>query len=131
MHSAFGGKKLAFSLFFVGIFLAANTGGVFATQMMDDGAASSCPLMGAPVLCAMNPLQHLSEWQQTFAATAQQLSTELLFLILAVALLFSLSPRLLDPRLIRGHLYPSPPAIPQGRKITHWLSLFENSPSRL
>jgi len=130
MYSVSGNKVLVLGLG-IALFLVVNTGGVFATQMMDDGAASSCPLMGAPVLCAMNPLQHLSEWQQTFAATAQQLSTELLFLILAVALLFSLHPRLLGPRLIRGHLYHSPPAIPQGRKITHWLSLFENSPSRL
>src|SRR3990167_7802427 len=110
MHSAFGGKKLAFSLFFVGIFLAANTGGVFATQMMDDGAASSCPLMGAPVLCAMNPLQHLSEWQQTFAATAQQTSTVIFLLLALCATLLSVRPHLLKPRVIRGYRYRSPPS---------------------
>jgi len=131
MHSAFSGKKLAFGLFFVGIFLAANTGGVFASQMTDGGVAANCPYMGAPVLCAMNPLQHLSEWQQTFATTAQQLSTELLLLVLAVVLLFSVHPRLLEPRLVRGHLYRSPPSIPQNKKTIRWLSLFELSPSRL
>ena len=129
MASAFGKKRLVFGLL-IALFLMVNTGGGFATQMMDDSAASNCPYMGAPVLCAMNPLQHLSEWQQMFAATAQQLSTELLLLVLAVALLFSVHPRLLEPRLVRGHLYRSPPSTPQNKKAIRWLSLFEHSPSQ-
>src|SRR3989338_3548183 len=124
MASAFGKKRLVFGLL-IALFLMVNTGGVFATQMMDDSAASNCPYMGAPVLCAMNPLQHLSEWQQMFAATAQQLSTELLLLVLAVALLFSV-----HPRLVRGHLYRSPPSTPQNKKAIRCLSLFEHSPSQ-
>src|SRR3989344_4108330 len=130
MASAFGKKRLVFGLL-IALFLMVNTGGGFASQMTDGGIAANCPYMGAPVLCAMNPLQHLSEWQQTFAATAQQLSTELLLLVLAVALLFSVHPRLLEPRLVRGHLYRSPPSIPQNKKTIRWLSLFELSPSRL
>ena len=132
MHSAFSGKKLAFGLFFVGIFLAANTGGVFASQMTDGGVAANCPYMGAPVLCAMNPLQHLSEWQHTFAAVVQQTST-VVFLLLALcaAALFSIRPRLLEPRIVRGYRYRSPPSTPQNARITRWLSLFELSPSQI
>ena len=36
---------------------------------------------GAFVLCTMSPLEHLTEWQQTFAATVQQASTALFVLL--------------------------------------------------
>ena len=129
MASAFGKKRLVFGLL-IALFLMINTGGGFATQMMDDSAASNCPYMGAPVLCAMNPLQHLSEWQQMFAATVQQTSTVIFLLFALCAALLSVRPHLLKPRVIRGYRYRSPPSIPQRQRIIRWLSLFENSPSQ-
>jgi len=126
--SRLAGNKVIFGVF-LALFLVVNTGGVFATQMMDEGAPSNCPYMGAPVLCAMNPLQHLSEWQQTFAAVVQQTSTVIFLLLAMCAALLSVRPRLLEPRAIRGYRYRSPPSIPQRQRITRWLSLFELSPS--
>ncbi len=123
-------NKLVFALF-IALFLAVSMGGVFTSNMMNDTASFNCPYMGVPVLCAMNPLQHLSEWQQTFAAIVQQIATEvLLLLVLCAALFFSVHPRLLEPRMVRGYLYRSPPSTSQNKKITRWLSLFENSPSQ-
>ena len=125
------GNKAVFVLL-VALFLAASMGSVFTAEMMDGGAAYNCPYMGVPVLCAMSPLQHLSEWQHTFAAVVQQTST-VVFLLLALcaAALFSIRPRLLEPRIVRGYRYRSPPSTPQNARITRWLSLFELSPSQI
>lgn len=127
----FVGNKAVFAVLIV-LFIMAGVSGVFTAGMMNGGAAYNCPYMGVPVLCAMNPLQHLSEWQQTFAATVQQTSTVILLLLaLCAALFLSVSPRLLEPRTVRGYLYRYPPSIPQSEKTTRWLSLFENSPSQI
>jgi len=127
----FIGNKAVFGTLLV-FFLMASIGGVFTSEMMDGGAAYNCPYMGVPVLCTMNPLQHLSEWQQTFAATVQQTSTIILLLLaLYAALLISVRTRLPEPRAARAYRYRSPPSTPHRKKITHWLSLFENSPSQI
>jgi len=122
------GNKAVFGIF-LALFLVASMGGVFAAGTMDSGAAYNCPYRGAPVLCAMNPLQHLSEWQQTFAAVVQQTSTVIFLLLALCATLLSVRPRLLEPRIIRGYRYRSPTSTPQNARITRWLSLFELSPS--
>jgi hypothetical protein len=79
--------------------LALTVGGVLSADMMmpDDGAMQNCPYMGIAVLCNMTPLQHLSEWQVAFAATAQQLSIAALLLMLAALLLWRLILHLLAP----------------------------------
>jgi hypothetical protein len=126
----FAGNRAVFSVL-LALFLVASVGGVFASGSMNGAAAFSCPYMGIPVLCAMNPLQHLSEWQQTFATTVQQTST-VIFLLLALcaAALFSFSPQL-QQRSTAGCIYRSPHSTTQRKKITGWLSLFENSPSQV
>ena len=124
------GNKAVFGIF-LALFLVASVGGVFTAGMMDGGTASNCPYMGVPVLCAMNPLQHLSEWQQTFATIVQQIATNiLLLLVLCVALFLSVRPRLLKLSTV-GYLYRSPPSTTYRKKVTRWLSLFENSPSQI
>src|SRR3989338_1066990 len=106
------GNKAVFGIF-LALFLVASVGGVLTAGMMDGGIASNCPYMGVPVLCTMNPLQHLSEWQQTFAATVQQTSTIILLLLaLYAALLISVRTRLPEPRAARAYRYRSPPSTP-------------------
>lgn len=64
-------------------------GGFFSYEMMmQDGTMHNCPYMGVAALCNMTPLEHLSQWQQMFSATAQQLFT--LALLSAFALLVTL-----------------------------------------
>ncbi len=129
--SSISGKSAVFVLF-MAFLLAVSVGGVFASSMMNDTAAFNCPFMGTPTLCAMNPLQHLSEWQQTFATIVQQVATNtLLLLVLCAALFFLVRPRLLELRTAKGYLYRSPPFTAQSKKITGWLSLFEQSPSQI
>ncbi|MEK7109075.1 MAG: hypothetical protein AAB919_01415 [Patescibacteria group bacterium] len=79
----------------------------------------------------MGPLQHLSEWQQTFATVVQKTAAEiLLLLVLCIALLLLIGLRVRAPSAVaRLLLYDSPPSVPQSEKITRWLSLFELSPS--
>ena len=123
------GRKTAFGLL-TALFLVANIGGIFTVTMMD-GGVTNCPYMGAPTLCAMGPLQHLSEWQQTFATVVQKTAAEiLLLLVLCIALLLLIGLRVRAPSAVaRLLLYDSPPSVPQSEKITRWLSLFELSPS--
>ena len=123
------GKNAVFGLL-VAFFLAVSIGGVFTAEMMSSGASYNCPYMGAPTLCAMGPLQHLSEWQQTFATIVQKASTgAFLLLALFATLLVAVRPRLFEPAVATGRLYRSPPSVSRGEKISRWLSLFENSPS--
>lgn len=121
------GKRALFGLLVI-FFLTVNVGGVFAADMTSND--SSCPFMGAPALCAMGPLQHLSEWQQAFAAVAQQMATAALLLLLMfiAALFWTRVPAALPLRIsIPGR---APPSTSQSKKITRWLSLFELSPSQ-
>ena len=130
MHSITG-NKIVFGIF-LAFFIVAGIGGVFAAEMAGGGAAD-CSYIGMPALCAMSPLQHLSEWQQTFAAVVQQTST-FVFLLLALcaaALLSARSRQLgLEPRASRAYRYYSPPLVSRDKKVTRWLSLFELSPSQ-
>ncbi len=127
----FVGNKAVFALC-IALFLAVSMGGVFASDLSNGYTSYNCPYMGVPVLCAMNPLQHLSQWQQTFAAIVQQVATDiLLLLVLCAALFVSVRPRLLELRTAKGYLYRSPPFTAQSKKITGWLSLFEQSPSQV
>lgn len=87
MNSALG-RKPVFALL-IALFLVVNVGGLFtAEMMMEDGAMHGCPFMGVPVLCAMSPLEHLSEWQEEFATTAQPMVSALL-LLAALAVWYS------------------------------------------
>lgn len=52
-----------------------------------------------------------------------------LLLSLCAALIFSVHSRLFEPPAVRKYVYSAPPTVPRNKKITHWLSLFENSPS--
>lgn len=85
--SGISAKKTAFALL-VGVFLALNIGAAVTAGMMTSGdSMQNCPFMGVPVLCAMNPVGHVSGWQEMLAATTQQIS-DLAFLLLLAAAVF-------------------------------------------
>ena len=71
-------------------------GAVLTSQMMmHDGMMEPCPFMGVPSLCNMSPLQHVSAWQQMFAATAHPFLNSFLLLLLSFLLATSFSSMLL------------------------------------
>jgi len=84
MHGAFF-KKAVLGLL-IALFLAVSMGGIFTAGMMDDGVMNNCPFMNVPALCAMSPLEHLSQWEEMFAATAQHLAATALLLLLALVI---------------------------------------------
>ena len=81
------------------IVLTLSFGAVLSTEMMlMDGGMHNCPFMGVPALCNMSPMEHLSQWQQMFATTLQQISTAALLLLLAVILLWRFAEQLFIPQ---------------------------------
>lgn len=94
--SGFFGKKGVFALLIV-LFVAVNAAGAFSAEMMMDDSMAHCPFMGVSALCDMSPLEHLAQWQTTFSATAQQFTTTVLLLLLALSILWSLVGRLTAP----------------------------------
>lgn len=91
------GKKSLFA-FLIALLVVINLGGVFtAEMMMENGAMDHCPFMGVSSLCSMSPLDHLSEWQQMFTTTVQQMLTAT-FLLLAVIIAWYFLKDLLIPR---------------------------------
>lgn len=101
--------------------------------------SGDCPfsVMGAS-LCPQNTLAtaiHLISAYHTFlnvpvGAGLTTLVISLLFAVCILLVIFIRSPLLGPPALV-GIFYDSPPAASHKRKITRWLSLFENSPSLL
>lgn len=81
------GQKAVFALL-VAVLLVVNVGGIFSAGMMDDSAMQDCPYMSIPALCTMNPLAHLSQWQQMFTTTVQHMTTAVLLLLLALAVVW-------------------------------------------
>lgn len=62
-----------------------NVGGALSNQiMMEEGMMADCPYMGVAAICTMTPLQHFSEWQQMFTATAQSMTLMSVLLLLAL-----------------------------------------------
>lgn len=69
----------------VSFILMMNVGGALSNEiMMEEGMMADCPYMGIAALCTMTPLQHFSEWQQMFAATAQHATTLSFLALLAL-----------------------------------------------
>jgi hypothetical protein len=91
-------QKAVFGLL-IALFLAVNVGGIFtAGMMMSNGSVHDCPFMGVPALCAMSPLEHLSEWQMTFAAVSEQFAGTILLLLLAFAVFWQFVARFVIPK---------------------------------
>lgn len=68
------------------VIVSMTMGGVLSYEMMmSDGAMHNCPYMGIASLCTMTALEHLSQWQQMFAATAQSLAVFALLLLLVMS----------------------------------------------
>lgn len=61
------------------------------TSMDMDGnmTMTDCYMPGMTAICSMTPLQHISEWQKIFTATAQQTTTAVLLLLLALSVVLS------------------------------------------
>jgi hypothetical protein len=97
----------------------------------------NCPLsVAGESLCPQNSvadaIHHISSYESFFAVTVNSNQTILLTTILFVMLAFvlvSIYPYLLNFSSVVNYLYDSPPVFLATRKIRHWLSLFENSPS--
>ncbi len=90
-------KRAVFGFLLVTLLVMNAGGAISAGMMMEDGAMHNCPYMGVPVLCNMSPLEHLSEWQSMFAATAQQFATAALLLLLALAIVWQFFGHLFVP----------------------------------
>ena len=87
--STFFAKNTVFALI-LGVFFMMSMGGVFSSEMMmDDGSMThNCPYMGVAALCNMSPIEHLSQWQQMFWTTSQELATTALLVLLALSLVW-------------------------------------------
>lgn len=98
-----------------------------------------CPFSGTGVsLCPIDTLamavHHISAYQSFLTVT---LHSEMAFilaslLLISIAfLIFSRRPQLFSRPALAGIAFASPPDDSGERKLTHWLSLFERSPSFL
>jgi hypothetical protein len=79
--------KLFVSIVITAFLLVGVTGVAYSGMMMGHGDMEmpGCPLMGhSAALCNMNPLEHLSMWQNMFAAIPVQSAAMLLLLLLAL-----------------------------------------------
>ncbi len=66
-------RKKAMVALLIAVVAIMSLGAIFTAEtMMEEGAMHNCPYMGVPALCTMSPLEHLSGWQQMFAATVEQ-----------------------------------------------------------
>lgn len=85
-------KRISISAFILGFLLISAVGVAYSGVMMGHGMdMAGCPLMGNnAVVCNMNPLDHLSAWQNLFAAIPTQNAATVLSLLLAVFFLFQL-----------------------------------------
>lgn len=63
----------------------------FTMDMNNDGGASMCPFMNIAALCAMNPLTHITMWQNIFIASfPKEIFSLLAIILLTVLLVFTL-----------------------------------------
>ena len=79
-------RKILITLSLIVFLLVGAAGVAYSGVMMGHGMGDmiGCPLMGhsAALLCDMNPLEHLTQWQSMFAAIpAQSMMLLLLFLL--------------------------------------------------
>ncbi len=119
-------------------FLALTLISLDAMMYTPDGRMQGdCPLpaMGASI-CPQNAqsaaVHHISAYQSLLSVQIGPNLTALvaaLLLALVAALIFSSVPFSPKPLASIGRTYHPPPVAFRTRKITHWLSLFENSPS--
>ncbi|MBI3573859.1 hypothetical protein HY090_02310 [Candidatus Kaiserbacteria bacterium] len=95
-------RKVLITLSIIASLLSGATGVAYSGMMTGHGMGDvvGCPLMGYDAaVCTMNPLEHLSAWQNLFAAIPAQSLVMLLLLLLSLflALCFSQYLRLLHP----------------------------------
>ncbi len=81
------GKRLVFALL-IAILAIMNMGALLTTgMMMENGILHPCPHMDSPSLCAMDPIEHITQWQQTFTATLPIAIMMPLLMLACIALL--------------------------------------------
>ena len=97
---------------------------------------NSCPFaIAGASLCPqdnmMSVIHHISSYQSFLNTPIGSSAATLLIslLLFAVAIIFATSPPLLKIPARVPNIDNSPPDIASKRKVTRWLSLFENSPS--
>ena len=92
-------KKAGLLAILLLIVFTMSFGAVLSTEMMlMDGGMHNCPFMGVPALCEMSPIAHLSQWQQMFAITLQQMGSIGLILLLVATLLWGFEEELFLPQ---------------------------------
>ena len=78
-------KRILLSVLLIAFLLVGITGVAYSGMMMGHGDMVGCPLMGHDsAMCNMNPLDHLSMWQNMFAAIPVQSVLTLLLSLLAL-----------------------------------------------
>ncbi len=98
------GKRTVFAVL-IAVVIVMSVGGVLTADMMaEESMGHHCPFMGIPSLCAMSPLTHLSQWQQMFATTLQEVSVLSLLLLFAAVILSNFLLHLTLPRRARVHI---------------------------
>ena len=105
--------------------------------VMDGSMPEGCPFGATGVsLCPTDAVamavHHISAYQSFLTITTQaSLLMLIIFLLSAVAALLArfIYPLVINSSALARSAFASPPADPQQRKITRWLSLFELSPS--
>ena len=109
-------RRLLIGMSTVVFLLVGAIGVAYSGAMMGHGDMAGCPLMGHDTaMCSMNPLEHLTQWQNMFAAVPAQTVVTLLLTLLTLFFVFCLSQYLwllhpspqpvyvsYDPR-VRGH----------------------------
>ncbi len=109
---------------------------VFMTYGQDGRMQSDC-LFSVVGTAPCSPgetgaIHHISAYQSFLnVPVGSDLTTAIIasLLALAAALVFSALPLLVQPLISVAYFFDPPPVSFGTRKITHWLSLFENSPS--
>lgn len=102
----------------------------------DGRMQTDCPFTqtGAS-LCPQDALDmvvhHISAYQSLLSVAIDSGITVLMLAVSSIGIALTLFARLLPGSLpvSRGALYESPPLVSYRRKLTHWLSILENSPS--
>lgn len=80
-------RKTLTTLSITALLIVGAAGVAYSGMMMGHGVETmvGCPLMGnSAAICTMNPLDHLTQWQNLFAATLGQNAALLLLMLLAL-----------------------------------------------
>lgn len=110
---------------------------VFLMHEPEGAMQGGCPFsaLGAslcPPDALSEALHHITAYHSFLSVQMSPSVTAIIVaLILASGVLLMSVPPLLKPLTIPGQFYHPPPVSSPSRKITHWLSLFENSPSQI